>query len=293
MRKFIALLLILGCTMLTVQGFSQDKKDSVYRVETVDGNEYVGKLLSRDARGITLSTAQLGTITINSSDIKTMALVGDVKIENGRYYFDNPQSSKYFFTQNGYGVKKGEGYYSNTWIFLNEVTYGVTDFFSISAGTIPLFLFGVETPVWINPKLSIPVVKDKVNIGLGAYVGTIVGLEGSNFAFLYGNTTFGSRDKNLTIGLGWAAGSGEISSTPLISVSGMIRTGQKWYIISENYYISNSNDNGGLAVLSVGARYAARKVGLDFGLFAPIGEGAGFFAAPWLGVNLPFGRKSK
>ncbi len=291
MKKFIASLTIVCCILLSVQGFSQNKKDSVYRVETVDGNEYVGKIISRDADGITLSTTQLGTITIKTADIKSMSAVGNVKIENGRYYFDNPQSSKYFFAQNGYGVKKGEGYYSNVWIFFNEVTYGVTNNFSISAGVVPLFLFsGAPTPVWINPKLSLPVVKDKVNLGIGVYAGTVIGEENASFAFLYGNSTFGSRDKNITVGLGWGYADGDISKTPLITVAGMLRTGQHWYLLTENYYIKIS-DGEGLGILSAGARFAARRVGIDFGLFFPIQEDTGVFAAPWLGINVPFGRK--
>jgi hypothetical protein len=220
-----------------------------------------------------------------------MSALENARMANGRYYFDNPQSSKYFFIQNGYGVKKGEGYYSNAWIFFNEITYGVTNNFSISAGMIPLFLFaGAETPVWINPKLSIPVVRDKVNIGVGAYVGTIIGLEDAGFAFLYGNTTFGNRDKNITLGLGWGVAGGEVSGTPLISLAGMLRISQRWYLLTENQFLS-VGDGEGISIISGGARFAARKIGIDFGLFFPVQQDVDFFAAPWLGINVPFGRK--
>jgi hypothetical protein len=35
------------------------KNDTTYRVETVDGNEYIGKIVGRDSSGIKLNTAQL------------------------------------------------------------------------------------------------------------------------------------------------------------------------------------------------------------------------------------------
>ena len=295
MRKITFMLVMLICCMLTSESYSQEKNDTLYRVSTVDGNEYVGKIVARDAESITFNTKQLGNITIKTADIRKMSAVGDVKIENGKYYFDNPQTSKYFFAQNGYGVKKGEGYYSNVWIFLNEATFGITNNFSISTGVIPLFLFGAETPVWINPKLSIPLAKDKINLGVGAYVGTVIGAEESAFAFLYGSSTFGSRDQNLTFGLGWGAASGEFSKIPLITLAGTTRLSQRWYLITENHFLdypeSDGEPNSNLLIISAGARYAARKVGLDFGLFMPIQEGAGFFAAPWLGINVPFGKK--
>jgi hypothetical protein len=290
MRKFIMVLAVLCCSILARQGYAQEKNDTTYRVATADGNEYVGKIVGRDADGITLNTSQLGNITIKNADIRKMTYVGNVRMENGKYYFDNPQASKYFFAQNGYGVKKGEGYYSNVWIFFNEFTYGVSDHFSISAGIIPMFLFGVATPVWINPKLSIPVVKDKFNLGIGAYAGTVIGEDNTGFAFLYGNSTFGSRDKNVTLGLGWGYAGGEMSKTPLVTLAGMLRISQRWYLLTENQFLSLP-DADGLTILSAGARYAARRVGIDFGLFVPIEEGISFFAAPWLGINVPFGRK--
>jgi hypothetical protein len=289
--KKIVTLIVLACCVFSLQVFSQEKKDSVYRISTVDGNEYVGKIVSRSSDGIILNTSQLGNITIRNADIKKMSAAGEVRMEKGEYYFDNPQSSRYFLSQNGYGVKKGEGYYSNAWIFFNEVTYGFTNNFSLSAGLVPLFLFsGAETPVWINPKLSIPVARDKVNLGVGAYLGTVIGAEESSFAFLYGNATFGSRDKNVTIGLGWGAAGGEMSSTPLITLAGMLRVSPRWYLLTENQLLSFGADDG-IAIMSGGARYAARKISIDFGLFLPLQSDVGFFAAPWLGIQVPFGKR--
>ncbi len=64
---------------------------------------------------------------------------------------------------------------------------GVTNYFSIGAGIVPVFLFGGgATPVWITPKFSIPVVKDKFNVGAGALVGTVLGASGTGFGLLYG-----------------------------------------------------------------------------------------------------------
>jgi hypothetical protein len=289
MKKLLAVLVFL-CMLLSLKGFSQEKKDTLYRVVTNDGNEYVGKIVSRDADAIVLSTTQLGNITIRTVDIKSIRSLTDVRMEKGKIYFDYPQASKYFISQSAYGVKKGEGYYSNAWIFFNEVTYGVTNNFSITAGIVPLFLFsGAETPVWINPKLSIPLSRDKVNIAVGAYVGTVLGLEESNFAFLYGNSTFGNRDKNITLGLGWGVAGGEVASTPLITVAGMLRISQRWYLLTENQFL-NLEDGDGISFISGGARYAARKLGIDFGLFLPLTEDAELFALPWLGINVPFGK---
>jgi hypothetical protein len=70
----------------------------------------------------------------------------------------------------------------------------------------------------------------------------------------------------------------------------MLRVSQRWYLLTENHFLS-VGDGEGISIISAGARFAARKIGIDFGLFLPIQQDMDFFAAPWLGINVPFGRK--
>jgi hypothetical protein len=202
----------------------------------------------------------------------------------------NPQATRYFWLPNGYGLKKKESYYQNVWLFFNQVSVGLTDNFSIGAGMVPLFLFaGSPTPVWITPKVSFPVVKDKFNIGAGALAGTVIGLDESGFGLLYGLTTFGSRDKNFTLGLGWAYAGGTIANVPTISVGGMIRTGPRGYFLTENYFIGAGGETFG--IISAGGRRIIKRISLDYGLFLPLAAGLDtFLAMPWLGLTVPFGK---
>ncbi len=155
---------------------------------------------------------------------------------------------------------------------------------------VPLFFFGgTATPVWIVPKFSFPVVKDKFNVGAGAIAGTLLG-EGSGFGIIYGLGTVGNRNNNLTIGFGYAFADGQWSSSPIITVSGMARLGARGYLLSENYFIRVDDES--LALLSIGGRSIIKKAGLDYGLFIPVtGEIDSFIAIPWLGITLPFGKK--
>ncbi len=249
--------------LLSTHSYAQDKNDSTYRVETVDGNEYIGKIISRDSEGITLFTQQLGEIKIKNADIKKMSAISGVKLHDGRYWLENPQASKYFVAPSGYGLKKGEGYYQNVWIFFNQFSYGLTNYFSIGAGIVPLFLFaGAETPVWINPKFSIPVVKDKFNVGVGVLAGTVIGLEQSGFGILYGTGTIGNRDRNMSIGLGWGYSDGGLTKSPTFTLAGMYRTGPRWYLFTENYYIGVSEDP--LSVISFGGKICNQEIGHRF-----------------------------
>ncbi len=287
--------LILGVICLLILGlsnnaFGQAQDTTTYRVETKDGNEYLGKISFDSPERITLITKSLGEIQLKKIDILKIEAVKISQIKNGALWFDNPQASRYFWMPNGYGVKKGEGYYQNVWVFVNQITVAPSDHFSIGVGMVPTFLFGGPTPVWITGKLSIPANHDKLNIGAGILSGTVLGEEESGFGIAYGMATFGSRDANLSIGAGYGYAGGDWSNQPTLSVSALIRTSNRGYFLTENYYIGTGEDP--LILLSVGGRRIVKKTGIDFGLFVPISSGMDFIAIPWLGLTVPLGKKS-
>ena len=284
-------IVIVSITLFVHESYGQDLQDStIYSIETNDGNEYIGRIISRDEEKITLLTDKLGEIKIYTKYITSIKEVSEESIKEGSYWFENPQAARYFWAPNGYGLKKGEAYYQNVWILFNQVSVGITDNFSLGAGIVPLFLFaGAPTPVWITPKFSIPVVKDKFNVGAGALAGAVIGESGASFGILYGSTTFGSKDKNLSIGLGYGFAGGEWADGPAINVSGMIRTGPRGYLLTENYYIGFGDDK--LALLSFGGRRIIKKISLDFGGIIPITTDIPFIVIPWLGITIPMGKK--
>ena len=270
---------------------SQTTIDSTFiQIETLDGNRFYGKIISESSEKLVLSTEYLGEVEIDTKNIKSRRLIHSRELRDGKLWFDNPQSSRYFWAPNGYGLKKGEGYYQNIWVIWNQFAYGITDNFSLGGAVIPLFLFGgTATPVFLSPKFSLPISKDKFNIGAGALIGTVLGESDTGFGIAYGVTTFGSTDNNLSVGLGYAYAEGEWATTPLINISGMTRISPRWYLMSENNFLIIDGEAGGM--ISGGARWIIKKAALDFGFFIPAGTGADeFIAIPWLGFTVPFGK---
>ncbi len=262
----------------------------VYQIETTNGNEYIGKILSHDQKKLILKTDQLGELTIQKKDVRDIEVVNVQQVKDGILWFDNPQASRYFWVPNGYGIKKGEGYYQNVWIFVNQWTFAPSNNFSIGLGLVPLFLFSAPTPVWMTAKFSVPLKQDKINLGAGILSGTVIGEDQTGFGIAYGIFTFGSRDKNASLGFGYGYAAGDWAKKPMITFSSMIRTGHRGYFITENYYIATSSDQ--LALLSFGGRRIVKKVGIDFGLFIPVSTNQeNFIAIPWLGITAPLGRK--
>ena len=123
-------------------------------VETNDGNEFLGEIVHEDDVSITLKTKNFGEVRISKSNLKTMRQIEVQQIKDDKYWFPNPQSTRYFWSPNGYGLEKGEGYYQNIWVLWNQFAYGLTNNFSVGGGIIPTFFFGgAPTPVFATAKL--------------------------------------------------------------------------------------------------------------------------------------------
>jgi hypothetical protein len=290
--KLKGLIFILTFIFLPGSSFSQNNADNtdVYHITTTDNNEYTGIILLQDSSSTILKTSQFDSLILKTQFIKKIEKVETSQLKEGKVWMPNPQSARYFWAPNGYGLKKGEAYYQNVWVLFNQISVGVTDNFSIGFGMMPTFLFGADAvPVWLTPKFSVPVIKDKFNIGAGAMYINVLGA-GESAGLVYGLSTFGSKDKNLTIGLGYGFTGNDWAKMPTINVSGLIRTGPRGYLITENYIISTSDGYIGLAM--VGGRTLIKRITLDYGLAIPFESGLDrLIAVPWLGITVPFGRK--
>lgn len=288
LRTLFFLLFIVLISSAFYSASAQDRTGETVRITTTDGNILLGVIEQENDAQIILRVEGLGEVTVQKSNIKNLQTIDSERIKDGEYWFENPQGTRYFFAPNAIGLKKGSGYYQNTWILFNNVNYGVLDNVSVGAGTIPIFLFGASSvPIWILPKLSIPVSKDNLQFGAGALIGGVIGAESGGFGLAYGNATYGDRDKNVTVGLGYAYAGDTWSNTPLVNISGLYRSSINIQWIAEIYFLPGI-DGSGLGIF--GARWAPERFAVDFGLLTPLSN-AGFIGIPWLGVTIPFGNR--
>jgi hypothetical protein len=301
--KFLLLAMLSAFLFALPTAKSQVTSDTtLLRIETNDGNSYIGTIVSQDADAVQFKTELLGIINIQKAVITTMEPIKQSEMRGQTYWYENAYATtRYFFNTNGYSRQKGEGYYQNTWVAINGVNVGLTNNLSIGVGMVPTFLFAlgesVETPVWLTPKLTIPIKKDKVNLGIGALHAFLVGGGDNNngsAGILYGTATFGPKNHNISMGLGWGYASGNgMSDRPTISISYLKRKSPKWAFVTENYYIAVDDD--AVVILSAGARYIGRKLSIDFGGFTTImtDNQDVIPILPWLSLAVPFKIKSK
>jgi hypothetical protein len=260
--------------------FSQTEGEDMWRIETTDGSIYIGMVQKSDGEVVVLETKNIGIIRIPRAEIVLMTK-GDSEVvyRNKKLESSSFSHSRYFFSPNSYNMKKGEGYYHNFMVFVNQASYGINDYISIGAGLVPLFLFdGTSSPFWITPKVSIPIVENKFNLGAGALLGTIIGEDAGVAGIAYGLATYGSRESNINLGVGYGFIDGETTESAIINLSGMTNVSRRTTLMFESYLIYD------VFIVAAGGRTNLGKVSLDYGLFTAF-EG---FAFPLLGLVIPF-----
>jgi hypothetical protein len=280
------------CLLAALPGHAQEADTTadppLHRIETADGQTLLGTIVSETDDTVVLDTRGVGVVRLPRAEIERMTRVDPDRLRNGEYWHPNPQSTRYLFAPNAIGLPRGEGYYQNTWILLNNVNYGVSDHFSVGAGTVPIFLFGAEAlPLWVLPKVSLSSPQDQFHLAGGAVLGGVLGDNGGSTGLLYGAGTVGSRDHNATLGVGYGYTDGSLAETPLLNISGMTRISESFYLLSENYVIPGVE---GGTLISAGLRWAPENFAVDFALVRPLSADLdGLVGLPWLGVTIPFG----
>jgi len=260
---------------------SSETKPYVF-IETLNGEEIEGFLLDQNSKELTIFTEQGKAIKVKTSDVLRMEYDREEKPRFAEEYKYKVHASRYFFGPNALNIKRGEGYYQNNFIFLNQVSVGLSDNFTIGLGTVPLFIFGfgAPTPVWITPKFSVPIVPGKMTVAAGGLFGTVIGNDFNNtFGLGYGSFTLGNHNRNINLSIGYGMADGDWSEAPTISIGGMAKLTKRFYLISENYLVFDTY------IFSLGGRTVFRDLSLDYGFIYPLEfEGA----LPWLGITIPF-----
>ena len=236
-------------------------------VETKDGSQYVGQLIKQDKDQIILRTESVGVLEIPLVNVENIQFIGDGPIDTSRpgvasTSFVNPNPHRYLFFPSAFTLERGELMYQNTYLFLNSLSVGITDNFSISGGLEFLSLLNGEgTPlIYIAPKLSAPL-SENFRLGVGGAYATVPGSGGGGFGLLYGVGTLGNRDRNATIGLGYAVSEEILATSPLIAFSGMLRVSRRLSLITENWILPGETDVPGL--FSLGFRIMGQDIAGD------------------------------
>jgi hypothetical protein len=283
----------------TIQAQNDGIEDIYVSVKMNDGNTFVGKQIALTDTHIIIETESLGKMNLPRENVKVFKVINKPsRSTSGQYWYENPNATRNVITPTGYSLRKGEGYYQNLMLFYNQVSYGFTDRLTIGVGfeTLSLLSGGLGNGgigYTITPKFSFPIREEEWNVGIGALLIGVPFLDNDRFvdlATIYGVNTFGSRDRNVSLGIGFGIVDGEFSSRPTVTISGNLRLSERFALTTENWILPNSD---GIIVLSFGGRIIGNNVTWDISFIGATDvEGGGDFGIsplPLVGLVAPFG----
>ncbi|WP_461491208.1 hypothetical protein [Pontibacter sp. HJ8] len=230
-------------------------------VETRDGSVIQGVFLGQAEGGIRLMTDSAGELVIPHAQIKSTRIVDDSRMRNGEYWFENPNATRYLFSPSAFSLKKGEAYYQNTYLVLNSFNIGITDNITMGGGIELISTFTGNPAFYLTPKATFQI-SEKWRAGGGILYANAIGVD-EDFSGLgvgYGIATYGNRDNNATLGIGYGFVDGEISSKPVITLSGMKRASRRIAFVTENWFVPA---DGYYGVLSYGIRFMGERITVD------------------------------
>ncbi|HST57085.1 MAG TPA: hypothetical protein VLK84_00265 [Longimicrobium sp.] len=172
--------------------------DTVYEIRLRDGSVLVGRIVADQGATLTVQTQAGLTVTLQREQVVSITERSG-RVVDGQVWPQDPHATRLFFAPTARAIPKGDGYFGVYELFLPFVSYGVTDRFTISAGTpiIPdyigqIFYFAPKYEFMRAPGAS-------AAVGLLAVVAPDEALDGSA-GLIYGVGTFGSPDGAVTVG---------------------------------------------------------------------------------------------
>ena len=254
------------------------------------------------------NTFVIFTVFLASNTFAQTSLPDSLKLD----LKNNSFGTRYLLTSNGYGLSLGDISYENHYIFGNVVNFGVTNYFSLGVGlsTYGFIFKGFPNTIMVSPKFSIPLIKEKINLAIGASVVTDIKkfttreIRAYNL-FYNAALTYGSPSNNISIGYIYNNQIIQNANTNysskdlpnLITLSGIKRITNQSYLLSENFIgkrKTSSLNYDNLFSTYLGHRIALKHIGYNYGvLFTYKNERSnGFYLVstnitPYVGLIIP------
>ena len=270
---FLCVIIIIGIPSEVISQEKPDtsftKTDTTYLIEMNDDTKIIGKLVSENEKEIKLLTKNFGEIKVLKSNIKKKILLDASDFVKGKYWFRNPNSTRYFIGPSAFNLEPGEGYYQNVALVFNSFNVGLTKNISIGGGLELISTFGslasgdFQPIFFLTPKIGFKV-SDNISTGVGLLYASIPsGDERKGIGMLYGVGTVGNLNHNFTLGLGWGYAGNDFEDKPTITLSAMTRISKKTMFVTENWIIPSNEKYMG--IYSYGIRFFGEKISVDLG----------------------------
>jgi hypothetical protein len=234
-----------------------------------DGSVLVGRVI--DVTPTTLLFAsQLGTSAIPRASVRRVETSVTRKLHEGEFWPEDPSRTRLFFAPTGRMLRRGEGYFSDAYVFFPSFQGGLTDRVNFGGGMSLFPGVGLDEQIYfVTPKIGV-IAGPKLNVAVGALVAGVPDFfEDSPVGLAYGVATYGGEDASVTVGSGFGF-SRSSTSQALVMLGGSARLSRTVALVSENYLYS---DNGTSGLVSAGIRFMGEQIAVDLAGFTASGTG--------------------
>jgi hypothetical protein len=228
-----------------------------------DGSVLVGRVTQLRADSVAIRTAA-GEVTVARAAVRSVRERPASSMRGGEYWPEDPNATRYLFAPSAQMLRRGEGYFCNVWLFLLCLTGGLSDRVTLGGGmSIVPGIDIADNVFYLTPKVGL-YAGEHVQVALGAFAGWsgAVTDDATSFGIVYGVSTFGSADANVSAGLGYAYWNDDLAENPLLMLGGKWRLTRGTALISENYVLPRNE--GGIG--SLGIRFFNDRIAGDVAL---------------------------
>jgi hypothetical protein len=254
--------------------------DQLVTITLRDGQLVRGRILAETESYLILRLVSGGEMAIAQGNIRAIKRNDQTVFvsDDNEIYKHDPNRTRYLYGPSAFMLRQGEGYFSQTELFMSTLGYGVTDHLTVTVGSFVPLLF----------------VEDGQNVLLGAKVGTslsenlhvaagfhsLVIPDGGVVGIASGQFTLGTPRAHLTLSAGKPfimEGDESEFGDVMTSVSGNVRISQHAALVSENWIFTDGEDTHVIA--SGAVRFMGEHSAVDVG-FVGIPDSPVPF--PWL-----------
>jgi hypothetical protein len=262
-------------------------KDCVQMLTTTDGSTNLGKIVRIGVDDVDFET-DFGVILVPLSRIKMIREIPEAQIRQGEVWFPNPNATRLFFAPTARMLKKGQGYFSDYYLFFPGFTYGLSDYVTLGGGVSIFPGIGMENQLYyLTPKVGVSR-SASTNLAVGALIVRIPSDDDLDNPFavgiVYGVSTLGGQDGSFTVGLGYGFEGGNLADRPMIMIGGEKRLSRRTAFVTENWMMPGVDN----PLISYGIRFFGEKISVDLGLLNTVGDEAIFPGVPYIDFVVQF-----
>lgn len=295
LRTAVPLLFALCLLAMPSTARGQEKADSAtadtlhtHVLKLRDGSTLVGRVLAESADSVRFESN--GTVfTIARSRVEELRAISSREVRNGTYWFPDPNETRLFFAPTARTLKKGEGYFSDSYLLFLNFVGGLTSNVTMGGGFSIIPSTNPQNNVfYLTPKVGL-VERPNFALATGALIG-VAGFQDleprdRSFGIAYGVATAGPPDHHLDLGLGWGYAGGELSGDPAVMLGGSTRISRRTALVTENYMVPSVSKD---ALISYGVRFFGEKLSVDLAFFNVTGQDFLFPGVPYIAFAVKF-----